>query len=180
MTKALVVDASAMITFLRSEPGADAVLQVISARKRSGGALLVPAGFWLEIVNSLIRRHRMSSAEVLEALTEIDAFGIQAVQLERPMVLMVLDLAERFGLTGYDASYLALAITERADLLTLDGELTSAAGDMAVRMDDGDRLHETPVFYEHDVTWPNYKEASSYLARLRARAIARREAAGSG
>jgi predicted nucleic acid-binding protein len=174
MTKALVVDASAMITFLRSEPDADAVSEILTARKRAGGSLLVPAGFWLEVVNSLVRRHRLSSAEVLEAFVEIDSFGIQTVEIDRPLVVMVLDLAERFGLTGYDASYLALAIAERAELLTLDGDLAVASGDRAVAIGGPPRLHETPAVYEHDVTWPRYKEASAYLAKLRAEALAAR------
>lgn len=174
MTRSLVVDASAMITFLRSEPDADAVFEALTARKKAGGSLLVPAGFWLEVVNSFVRRHRLSSAEVLEAFVEIDSFGIGTVDLDRPMVVMVLDLAERFGLTSYDASYLAVAIVERADLLTLDGDLALAAGDRAVAIGGPSRLHETPAVYEHDVTWPRYKEASAYLAKLRAEALASR------
>jgi len=32
------------------------------------------------------------------------------------------------------------------------------------------KLSETPAVYEHDVTWPNYKGASAFLAKLRAEA----------
>jgi hypothetical protein len=74
-------------------------------------------------------------------------------------------------LTAYDAAYLALARTEDADLLTLDDELALAAGDRAVPIGDDHRLHETPAVYEHQVTWPMYKEASAYLAKLRADAL---------
>ncbi len=40
--------------------------------------------------------------------------------------------------------------------------------------DDEHRTAETSAPYEHEVTWPNYKEASAYLARLRADAPAGR------
>lgn len=178
MTVALVVDASAMITLLRGEPGADAVREILTERRQDGGSLSVPSGFWLEVVNSLVRRHRMSSAEVMEAFVEMDAFGLSTVELDRPLVLVALDLAERFGLTSYDASYLAVAIALRADLLTLDDELARAAGVRAAAIGRS-RLHETPAVYEHDVTWPSYKGASAYLSSLRAQAIAGREAARS-
>jgi predicted nucleic acid-binding protein len=171
MNARLVIDASAVIAIVRSEPERDVLEQLLEARKRSGVTLLAPSGFWLEVVNSLVRRHRLSSAEVLEIVREIDTFGIRMVDLGRPLLVLTLDLAERYGLTAYDAGYLALALAEDADLLTLDRDLVYAAGDRAISPDDWPRLSETPAVYEHDVTWPNYKEASAYLAQLRADAM---------
>ena len=40
---------------------------------------------------------------------------------------LVLALAERHGLSGYDASYLALALSQNLPLATLDNRLASAA-----------------------------------------------------
>jgi predicted nucleic acid-binding protein len=39
----------------------------------------------------------------------------------------VIALAERHGLSGYDASYLALAVAEKLSLATLDKKLAAAA-----------------------------------------------------
>ncbi len=172
MNDSLVVDASAMIAILRSEPDRDAVFEILRVETQAGTNLLAPAGFWLEIVNSLVRRHRWSSAQVLQGLQTLDRFGIRGVDVDRPILLLTLDLAERFGLTSYDASYLAVAISLRAKLLTLDADLASAAGDRAVLIGGSPRLHETPTVYEHDVTWPRYKHASAYLAKLRAEVLA--------
>lgn len=163
-----------MIAIIRSEPEHVALTQLLEARKRDHVTLLAPACFWLEIVNSLVRRHRVPSEKVLEAFHEIDEFAIQRVDLERPLLVLSLDLSERHGLTAYDASYLAIAITSDADLLTLDGDLASAAGDRAVSIRGFPGLHETPASYEHEVTWPRYKEASAYLSRLREKAMAGR------
>lgn len=174
MSARLVVDASAMIAIVRSEPEQGVLETILEARKRAGVRLLAPTGFWLEIVNSLVRRHRLSSEEVLEAFRDIDAVGLHMVDTGRSLLLLTLDLAERFGLTAYDASYLAVALTEDADLLTLDRDLALAAGDRAVSVGDLPRLHESPTIYEHDVTWPRYKEVSAYLAHLRAEALAGR------
>jgi len=40
---------------------------------------------------------------------------------------LVLALAERHGLSGYDASYLALALAQNLPLATLDKKLSTAA-----------------------------------------------------
>ncbi len=174
MSKRLVVDASVVIAIVRSEPERDDLQRILEERKRAGVALIAPAGLWLEVVNSLVRRHRTGSEHVLQAIKEIDDFGIELVDIGRPLLILTLDLAERFGLTSYDASYLAVAMVEDADLVTLDDDLAVAAGDRAVAIGGPPRLHETPAVYEHDVTWPRYKEASAYLARLRAEALAAR------
>ena len=173
MSPKLVVDASAILAIVLAEPERRDVEHVLATRTRAGTALLAPPGLWLEVVNSLVRRHRWSSEGVLEAFRDIDAFRIQLVDLRRSMLVLTLDLAERHGLTAYDASYLAVAMAEEADLLTLDRDLAFAAGDRAVPIGPS-RLHETPAVYEHDVTWPRYKEASAYLAKLRAEALAAR------
>ena len=90
------------------------------------------------------------------------------------MLLSTLDIAERHGLTAYDATYLALAISVDGQLLTFDEALRAAAGARAIPTGHEHRTAELRPAYEHEVTWPNYKEASAYLARLRADALAGR------
>jgi predicted nucleic acid-binding protein len=174
MTTGLVIGASAMVAVLRSEPEGDEIAEILRNAKRAGSTLLAPSGLWLEMVNTLIRRHRWTSEAVMAALQTVDRYGIKEVDITRPMLLLTVDLTERFGLTTYDASYLAVAIGSDARLLTLDGDLAIAAGDRAVTLAGPPRLHETPAVYEHNVTWPRYKEASAYLAKLRAEAMAAR------
>lgn len=171
MKPRLVIDASAMVAMVRSEPEQEALERVLEQRKRAGVTLIAPTTLWLESVNSLVRRHRWTSAAVLEALHVIDAFGIEEAAVSRPLLFLALDLAERHGLTSYDACYLALAIAEDAELLTLDGDLAIAAGERAVALGDLPRLHETPTPYERDVTWASYAGAGAYLAQLRAQVL---------
>lgn len=171
MTRRLVLDASAAITMVRSEPDGAAVRRTLQAWKRAGGTVSVPDQFWLEIVNSLTQRHRWEGRDVLRALHELDTFELEAMPFHRPLLLEALDLVERFGLTAYDALYLAAAMADGASLLTLDRQLASAAGDRAVTPGDQPRLHEAAARYEHEVTWPRYREASALLAKLRAEAL---------
>lgn len=167
MTRRLVLDASAAIAIVRAEPEADAVRRTLDGWKRAGGSVLVPDIFWLEVVNALARRYRWPGADVLQAIHELDSLDLSSSPSHRPLLLTTLDLVERFGLTAYDATYLALAMASGATLLSLDRQLIKAAGDRALSLDEGHRLHETPAVYEHDVTWPSYAGASTYLAELR-------------
>jgi len=88
------------------------------------------------------------------------------------MLIQVIDRVERYALTPYDAIYLALAETMDGQLATLDRTLATAAGSRAIMFGPGLLLHDAPAVYEHEVTWPNYKGASAFLARLRAEDLA--------
>ena len=130
----------------------------------------MPSHFWLEVANALLRRHRWTSAATFEAIHELDRLRLETMELGQPTLLLAVSLAESYGLTPYDAMYLALAESMDGELLTFDRTLRAAAGPRAVALDGRHRLSEASAPYEHDVTWPSYKGASAYLAKLRAEA----------
>jgi predicted nucleic acid-binding protein len=173
---ALILDASVAIAIVWGEPTAPALLELVRASVAHGGRRLVPDDFWLELTNVLIRRHGASPEEAVEALREVDDFDLESVRLDRPLLLATLDLQARFGLSSYDAAYLALANAEDAQLLTLDVELARAAGRRTVRLPGAgrSRLSEESTSYGHEaIDWARF---GPYLARLRAEA---RDAAAS-
>jgi predicted nucleic acid-binding protein len=167
--KPLIVDTSIAVAIVRSEPEGPDAAAAIGHRTRGGGRIVVPSHFWLEATNTLIRRRRWPGADVLQAIHDLDDLGFETVEMERPLLILAMDTSERYGLTTYDATYLALAISLDGSLMTLDRALRTAAGARAVQVGPA-RLSETPAVYEHDVTWPNYKGASAFLAKLRAEA----------
>lgn len=172
----VVIDASVALSIVRNEPSAPGISRALDDWSALGRQLLVPSHFWLDVVNPLARRHHWDGMEMLQGLRELDELDLTTVDSDRTQMLLTLDLVERFRLTSFDAAYLALAQIYAADLATLDLELARAAGVRAIPLDDRRRLSEPPTPYEHDVTWPDYKGASAYLAKLRAEA---REAAAS-
>jgi predicted nucleic acid-binding protein len=171
---ALVVDASAVVAMLRSESTGEATRIELIGAVEHADRVVVPTLFWLEMMSSLTRRHRMEAADVLNAIHSVDQSGIETIELDRPLVVMALDLVDRHGLTPYDAAYLAVAESLDARLLTYDEELGEAAGDRAVVIGGETRSREAPARYEHQATWPRYREASAFLAKLRADALAGR------
>jgi predicted nucleic acid-binding protein len=170
-SRPVVVDASVAICVLLGEPGHEAVEHVLGAWASVDRRVVVPAQFWLEVVNRLSREAGTTGAGTLAAVHHLDTFSLETVDVDRALVLRVIDVTERFGLTAYDALYLAVAESLDAELATLDRALASAAGERAVPLGDEHRLHEAPAVYEHDVTWPRYPGAGAYLAQLRAEAL---------
>ena len=169
-TVPVILDSSIAIALVRKEPASIAIRAAVRRWTDEGRVLVVPAIFWFEVVNALARRHRYRGVDLLHAVHEVDEMDLVTVDPDRGLLLLTIDLVERFGLTSYDASYLALANLHGGDLATLDRALASAAGARAVSFEERHRLSEPPAVYEHDVTWPTYKRASAYLSKLRAEA----------
>jgi predicted nucleic acid-binding protein len=168
----VVVDTSAAIAIIREEAAGVAAARIIRTAELAGTRVVVPSHFWLEVLNPLLTRYRARGLDVIQAIHELDRLGFETIEIDRPLVLSTLDLAERHGLTAYDAMYLALAISLDGRLLTFDEQLRLASGARAIAIDGGHGTAETAAPYEHDVTWPRYKEAAAYLAQLRADSIA--------
>jgi predicted nucleic acid-binding protein len=169
----IVIDASAAVARLRVEEHTPKVLGAFRDWSRMGTRLVVPRSFWWEVVNALAVGHGYAGNRVLEAIHELEVLGIESRDPDRGQLLLAISAVERFRLTAYDAQYLVLAETMVAPLATLDRDLARAAGSRARYLGPGDpghRLSESPAVYEHDVTWPNYRGASAYLAKLRAEA----------
>jgi predicted nucleic acid-binding protein len=169
----VVLDASVGVARVRPEEATLEILGAFREWSRTGTRLVVPRSFWWEVVNALAAGHRYSGLQMLEAMHELENLEIESRDPDRGSLLLTVTTVERFRLSAYDALYLVLAESLDAPLATLDRALARAAGSRARYLGPGDpghRLSESPGVYEHDVTWPNYKGASAYLAKLRAEA----------
>lgn len=170
----VVIDASIALAIALREPRAEPAIRTIRGWSQTRRERVVPSQFWYELVNGLGRRHGFTGQKLLDAVYQTERFGLRTVNPDRGILMLVIDRVERLGLSSYDALNLAVAESLRADLATFDRELAAAAGPRAITFDERHGLHETPAVYEHDVTWPSYKGASAYLAKLRAEALAER------
>ncbi len=119
---ARVVDASALAAVLFNEPESDAVVERLGDR-----VLVAPALLRFELANvcwKKILRHSEQRDKLLAAHSLADDLEILEVEIDFGEAVQ---LAEREGLTAYDASYLALARALDLDLVTLDRALARAA-----------------------------------------------------
>lgn len=131
---ALVIDASLAGAWCFPDERTDytnAVLQAICAPLEA----IAPRLWAYEVRNSVLigfRRKRITHPDALEFLESIEGLPIRLID---PVSYdEVFSLAERHGLTVYDAAYLDLAIREGLPLASLDNALCKAAINSSVTL----------------------------------------------
>jgi predicted nucleic acid-binding protein len=132
----VVIDASLTLTWYfedEATQAADAVLDRVS----EAGAV-VPTLWRLEVANafqSALRRKRITALYRDQSLTELAAMPITIdADTDAYVWTTTLRLAERYGLTIYDATYLELAQRRSLPLATLDKELREAAASLNIML----------------------------------------------
>jgi predicted nucleic acid-binding protein len=124
----IVVDASVVAAWVlpdESSEEADAVLQRVAAE----GAL-APELLWHELRNILLtaaRRGRIPLPDIVPSLLRLRRLPIETINVGGFADARLIDLAERYRLTAYDAAYLLLALERGVALATADRALVSAA-----------------------------------------------------
>ena len=131
-----VIDTSATLAWIHDDEITDSIRAVFDIVVEDGA--LVPALWRLEVANALtmaVRRKRVPQAFRAAALADLAMLDI-AVDAETDAHAWsnTLALADRFGLTLYDAAYLELAHRVGAPLATLDRALRTASVAAGVRL----------------------------------------------
>ena len=129
----MVVDCSVLIAgLLPDEIGVQA--QILLEGLQDGAAVgVVPSLFYQEVSNVLLmayRRKRINKEVLSQYLDVIAMLPLRidtAAATQSSTMKTVCELAEKYGLTTYDASYLELAIRLDLPLVTLDSDLYNAA-----------------------------------------------------
>jgi len=131
---ALVIDSSLAAAWCFPDERSDytnAILQAISAPLEA----IVPRLWAYEVRNSVLmglRRKRITHADAQEFFESIKGLPIR---LADPVSYdAVFSLADRHGLTVYDAAYLDLALREGLPLASLDNALCKAASNSGVAL----------------------------------------------
>ncbi len=130
MSEEFVADASVAMAWAvesQSSPQSKALLDRVAA----GVPFVVPVLWPFEVANGLLvllRRKRMTPQDFARICRDFEA-AKPVIDAEGPRLLWheVTDLAEKFGLTIYDAAYLELAIRRRLALASRDASLNDAA-----------------------------------------------------
>ena len=130
----LVIDASAALSWSIADES-DREALVLLRRVAAEGAI-VPALWLYEMENGLRnaqRRGRISEAEAQAIETKLAALPIRVVDVaERVRFFGSLELANRFDVSVYDATYLDVALRHRGQLATRDRKLAVVAANLGV------------------------------------------------
>lgn len=132
----LVLDASLALSWALPDEASvygDAVLAQVAA----SGAL-VP-GLWPhEMANGLVMAQKRGRYTTAQRMVFVEELLRLPIEVETPGVRDILDgqaaLAERYGLTAYDAAYLDLALRRGIPLATQDKAMKAAAGKAGAKL----------------------------------------------
>jgi predicted nucleic acid-binding protein len=117
-----VADASAIAAILFLEPGYEAVEEALS-----GCELYAPALIRFELANVSLKKIKTRPAERDDLLAAFSSFAELGVRERDIDFVEAIQLAQAGQLSLYDASYLWLAQSMGAELVTLDKRLGQAA-----------------------------------------------------
>jgi len=117
----VVVDASAAAAIVFGEPGAESVAARLEDLELAAPSLLP---YEVATVAAFKLRRRLLPLE--EVATGLDLFARLGITLHGADPAALAAVAERTGLTAYDAAYLWLADSLGAELVTLDQKLERA------------------------------------------------------
>ena len=135
-----VLDASVAMCwlFLDAKPAERAyALKVLAAMRQAETSALVPVTWGLEVANVIARAEAKGLLREVQSeafLEMLEAMDIGADRATFSKALSdTLQIARRYRLSAYDASYLELAMREGLPLATLDEDLQKAARKTGVK-----------------------------------------------
>lgn len=123
----LVVDCSVTMPWFLEDERTKFTDQLLNAIDRA--EYWAPSVWRLEMLNGLMmaeRRKRIDRARRIESVDQVARLNVR-IDPMLPNVFTLGALAERYGLTAYDAAYLELAVRQNFGLVTQDQELVRAA-----------------------------------------------------
>ena len=119
----VIVDASVAVKWLLKEEGSEAAKRLIADE-----VLAAPELLFIECANVLRTKQRageLTPELVREAFTVLDAVPVRPIPI-RAHVAAAHAIAMELNRSAYDSLYLAVALAERAGLVTADEKFASA------------------------------------------------------
>lgn len=117
-----VVDASVVLQWLLAEPSS-ASQAVLKNHIEGHDSLVAPELLYYEVGNVLVTKSALDSAAVSDLFTHFLDLDVHTYSLGAEEYNASIDLASRYKLTVYDASYVILALNLKCHLVTADRRL---------------------------------------------------------
>lgn len=125
--KRVVLDASIALKWFLKEEDTDIAEVLLERIKRKEIEVDVPQLFFFELANVIKTKTKSTSQDVLEAINKIFSLKLSGEKINKKLLVKANFYAQKYDLTIYDASYLALAKTLGVNLITADEKLKKRA-----------------------------------------------------
>jgi len=119
----LILDASVAVKWFTMEPLRDKALIIRDKYVNGELDLEAPSLLYYEVANALRYNPRFGIEEVRSAVRTLEDLAITIYDFKGELASRAVELAYRFGITVYDAAYVALAAIRNATLYTADKEV---------------------------------------------------------
>ncbi|UCE12286.1 MAG: type II toxin-antitoxin system VapC family toxin [Candidatus Heimdallarchaeota archaeon] len=134
--QALVVDASVVLKWFVEETDTEKALQVRDYLKEEA-IPIVPAIFFYEIANVLRYKTEFGIEDIKNVVQTLEDFQFRVEFFEKDVAHPTIDLAYQYGITIYDASYIAISKKNQIDFMTADEKLYSKLrGERVILLED--------------------------------------------
>jgi predicted nucleic acid-binding protein len=131
--RGIVIDASVVLKwYLSDEELEGKALDVLEGHVSDRLSLFAPALLEFEVANSLAiakRRGRVGDDDALKAMEGFTGLGIELYPVS-PLFPSVLTYCDKYGISTYDAAYVALANDLKVQLVTADKRLFNATQEL--------------------------------------------------
>lgn len=118
----LVIDASVALKWFVEENHSNLALKVLDYLTEKA-LPIVPSLFFYEIANVLRYKPEFGIKDIQEVLSALTRFGFLVVPLENALCDQTIELAFQYGITIYDASYIAISSKKNCEFVTADEKL---------------------------------------------------------
>ena len=118
----LVIDASVALKWFVEENHSNLALKVLDYLTEKA-LPIVPSLFFYEIANVLRYKPEFGIKDIQEVLSALTRFGFLVVPLENALYDQTIELAFQYGITIYDASYIAISSKKNCEFVTADEKL---------------------------------------------------------
>jgi len=126
----IVVDASVVVKWFVEERYSGEALTIRNSFIEGLIDIAVPSILYFEVLNALKYSGAFGEDELKKIARILEDYQFTAYQLEGAYAEKTVEVAMRKGITIYDASYVALALIEEADLYTADEKLLMKTRDL--------------------------------------------------
>ena len=119
----IVVDATVVVKWFAEERYSGEALTIRDSFIEGLIDIAVPSILYFEVLNALKYSGAFGEDELKRIARILEDYQFTAYELEGAYAEKTVEVAMRKGMTIYDASYMALALIEEADLYTADEKL---------------------------------------------------------
>jgi len=121
--KKIGLDASVALKWFFKEKDSEIAKILLEKIKRENVKVVVPQLFFFEVTNAVKTKTTSSADDVLEVIDKIFSLELVSEKVDGKLLVKANFYAQKYDLTIYDASYLALAKNLGVNLVTADEKL---------------------------------------------------------